>query len=260
MKYILAILMLLFAAAWAFAQAPSYTTNFPATENPISQGGKWLNGKKNGIVFNDMQTTPGLAFGTAVSPSGCPQTPTDCTDNTAVLTGSWSADQMAQGTVHTVNQTTGDGCTTFECGTIYEEVELRLRTTITANSITGYEINFRCTSNGSQYQQIGKWLGPVGQFAAVGNAVQGPGLHNGDVVKATIVGNLITVYINGVQVNQATDSTFPSGGSPGIGTFEINRGGATTTLSDFGFTSFTAAELGNTPPAPPTNLRITDIN
>jgi len=57
-------------------------------------------------------------------------------------------------------------------------------------------------------------------------------------VKATVVGQTITVYINGKQVLQATDSTFTSG-SPGIGFFL--HGSANN--ADFGFTSFSAANM-----------------
>jgi hypothetical protein len=41
----------------------SYSTNFPLTENPISEGGKWLTGKRDGIDWNDFRTTNGRAIG-----------------------------------------------------------------------------------------------------------------------------------------------------------------------------------------------------
>ena len=56
---------------------------------------------------------------------------------------------------------------------------------------------------------------------------RGQGLHDRDV---------ITAYINGVQVLKATDNTYTAG-SPGIG-FYIE--GATAVNGDFGFTTFTA--------------------
>jgi hypothetical protein len=67
----------------------------------------------------------------------------------------------------------------------------------------------------------------------------------GDVVKATIVGNVITAYINGVQVLQATDNTYATG-SPGMG-FYLQ--GTTGVNSDYGLTSFTASD-GSTLAAP----------
>ncbi len=132
----------------------TYITSFaspPAPENPISEGGNWINGATTGVGWGNVQTTSGLAFGTNVS--GAPP----FNDSTAVLSGTWGSDQAATATVHSVNQNPS----------IFEEVELRLRTTITPNSITGYEINFRCTSDGSQYIGIVRWNGSLNDFTYI---------------------------------------------------------------------------------------------
>ena len=65
------------------------------------------------------------------------------------------------------------------------------------------------------------------------------GCDRGDVVKASMIGNVITVYINDVQVLQATDDTY-STGSPGMGFFL--SGGPTSLNSDYGFTNFKASD------------------
>jgi chitodextrinase len=221
----------------------TYSTNFPHTENPISEGGNWINGKAVGLDWLNVQTTPGHAFGGGTS------TATPYNDPTAVLTGSWSSNQKAQAVVHTVNQNRS----------IYEEVELRLRTTISAHSITGYEFNFRATSDGSQYVQIVRWNGPFGNFTFL-DSKTGPGLHDGDVVTATAVGSTLTSYINGVQIVQVTDSTYASG-SPGMGFY--NQGGTLANNSDFGFTSYTATDnltSDTVPPSAPTNLAASVIS
>jgi hypothetical protein len=197
----------------------SYTTTFPLTEDPISEGCRWLNGFTLGIDWGNVQTTPGLAFGTVVS-GGPPYS-----DSTAVLSGTWPADQSAQATVHIGTPKSS----------IYEEVELRLRVSITPHSITGYEFNFRATSDGSQYAQIVRWNGAINDFTML-NGVTGPGLHDGSVVKATAVGNTLTAYIDGVMQVQATDSTF-STGRPGVGFY--NQGGTTSDNSNYGFSTFT---------------------
>ena len=199
----------------------TYSTTFPLTESVIAESGNWINGKASGVLWKDVSTIPGLAYGTE---SGS----TMYDDSTAILTGTWNANQMAQATVHTVNQNSG----------IFEEVELRLRTTITANSITGYEFNFRCTSDGSQYAQIVRWNGPLGSFTLL-DSRSGPGLHNGDVIKATAKGSTLTIYLNGTALYSVTDSTFASG-SPGIGFY--NQNGTTGNNKDYGFTSFSAAD------------------
>ncbi|MBS1865618.1 MAG: Ig-like domain-containing protein [Acidobacteria bacterium] len=214
----------------------SYTTTFPLTENPISEGGKWINGKTVGLDWSDVRTTPGLAIGT--------QTATVLyDDSTAILSGTWGPDQTTQATVYTVNQSTN----------LFEEVELRLRTSISAHSIAGYEVNFRCTPVGNQYVQVVRWNGPFNNFTLL-DSKAGPGLKTGDIVSATVVGSTISGYINGVLIVQVTDTTFTNG-NPGIG-FYLQSGTAAQE-GDYGFTSFTASDGGpadTIPPSVPTNL------
>ena len=64
------------------------------------------------------------------------------------------------------------------------------------------------------------------------------GVANGDLAKATIVGNVITAHVNDVQVLQATDNTYATG-RPGMGFF---LQGATGVKKDYGFTSFKASD------------------
>ena len=60
------------------------------------------------------------------------------------------------------------------------------------------------------------------------------GVKDGDVVEATIVGNVIRSYINGVEVLSATDDIVCRRAAPGIG-FNFGCG---DTYVDHGFTSF----------------------
>jgi hypothetical protein len=132
--------------------------------------------------------------------------------------------------VHSKNQTDSS----------YEEVELRLRSSISAHKATGYEINFRCLKDGGAYTQIVRWNGALGSFTYL-NAAGGAnyGVADGDVIKATIIGNVITVYTNGKQVLQASDSTYATG-NPGMGFYLSGTAGLN---QDYGFSSFTASEL-----------------
>lgn len=199
----------------------TYTTNFAATENPISEGGRWTNGKAVGLDWANIATTPGLAYGTETGNGGYD-------DSTALLTGSWGSNQTVEATVHSVNQTDN----------AYEEVEIRLRSAISANVNTGYEINFRCSQTSAAYVQIVRWDGGLGKFTYV--ATQGGvGVKDGDVVKATIVGNVITAYINGAQVLQGTDDTYTNG-NPGMGFFLGGMTGINT--KDYGFSKFKATD------------------
>jgi len=52
----------------------------------------------------------------------------------------------------------------------------------------------------------------LGSFAYLNTAERSQyGIANGDVVKATLVGSVITAYINGLQVLQAIDNSHTSG-------------------------------------------------
>ena len=42
----------------------TYTTNFPLAENPISEGGRWINGDVTGLDWSNVRTNAGLAYGT----------------------------------------------------------------------------------------------------------------------------------------------------------------------------------------------------
>lgn len=238
-KFIISLAIVVAIFSVSEANAKTLTTNFPLTENPISEGGNWINGKTVGLDWANVSTTPGLAIG---------QQPGTIKydDATALLTGSWGPDQSVTATVHTVNQNSD----------IFEEVELRLRSSLSAHRCTGYEVLFSCRNDAKAYVQIVRWNGPLGSFThlnAKGGA--GVGISNGDIVKATIIGNVITAYINNVQVLQATDATY-STGNPGMG-FYLE--GATGLNGNYGFTSFTASDSVTSPqkiPNPPTNLRI----
>jgi len=59
------------------------------------------------------------------------------------------------------------------------------------------------------------------------------GVKNGDLVEATITGNVIKGYVNGMEVISVKDDTFTEG-SPGMG-FNYGVGDSN---GDFGFTSY----------------------
>jgi fibronectin type 3 domain-containing protein len=218
----------------------SYSTNFPLTENPISEGGNWINGGTTGLDWGNISTTPGYAIGV----SGTAQ----YSDPTALLTGAWGPDQTAQATVRAGAVTVGP------------EVELRLRSSLSAHVATGYEITYSVKgSSFGDYAGIARWNGPLASFTSLASW-NGPqySVTTGDVVKATMVGNVITVYKNGVQLGQATDNTF-STGNPGIG-FNYLVHGSSTTNGDYGFTSFTASDGVSSIPSAPTGLTATAGN
>ena len=225
-------------AKWGLSSMPApgstgphgpYNTQFTRTENPISEGGIWLNGQTDGLDWTDVRTTPGFAFGTEIG--GNRPDPQEYDDSTALLKGNWGPDQTLQATVHAVNPN--------QDGKVWEEVELRLRSSISAHQCTGYEVMFRCSKISKAYCNIARWEGPLGKFTFL-KKTEGSqyGVKDGDVVKASMIGTILTVYINGVQIIQISDDRFTSG-NPGIGFF---LSGASGVIGDFGFTSFMATD------------------
>ncbi len=214
----------------------SYSTRFQTDETPISERGIWLNGKKDGIDWTDIVSRNGVAYGAVTrmgeyerrveqgnqGPDGLPEG--DYDDPTAVLTGSWGKNQHGKARVFSRNQT----------DKYYQEVEIRLRSSMTPHACTGYEVFWRCLKTEEGYAEIVRWNGRVRDFTSLKkNTGARYGVKDGDIVEATIVGNVIKGYVNGVEVISATDDTFASG-SPGIG---FNFGVGDTNV-DFGLTDF----------------------
>ena len=222
------------------APVRSYSTHFQLDEDPISEGGKWINGRKDGIDWIDIITRNGVAYGAVTrndfaerrveqgnlvssTPDGVvPEG--DYDDPTAVLAGTWGKNQHGKARVFSRNQTEK----------YYQEVEIRLRSTITPHSCTGYEVFWRCLKSENSYAEIVRWNGKVRDFTSLKKLI-GPqyGIKDGDLVEATVVGNVLKGFINGVEVISAVDDTFDEG-NPGIG---FNFGVGNTNV-DHGFTYF----------------------
>src|SRR5262245_17664776 len=213
------------------AISTSYTTNIPLIENPICEGGHWINGLTNGIDWANVATTPGRAFGTQTGLGP------NFADSTALLTGSWGPTQTVQAVVYIAS---GDSTT-------FEEVELRLRSSLSAHSCTGYEVNFSVKPN-NPYCQIVRWNGPLGDFTPLD--ARSVGVTNGDVVKATAVGSTITCYINNTAIFSVNDTTYPTG-NPGMGFYLQNGLGPAL---NYGFSSYTASDGTPTPTPTPTPI------
>lgn len=217
------------AAPAAEGRHGTYSTNFPRAESPISEHGRWSNGQTDGLDWANVRTRAGLALGTEIG--GSRPEPQKFDDSTALLTGTWGPNQTVEATVHSINPN--------QDGRVWEEVELRLRSSLSAHKATGYEIMFRCSKIAKAYCNIARWNGPLGKFTYLKNSGGSQyGVKDGDVVKASMIGNVITVCINGVQMVQTTDDTFKTG-NPGMGFF---IDGATGVNGDFGFSRFKATD------------------
>ena len=225
----------------------TYSTDFDLTENPISEGGAWLNGQADGIDWTDVKTSSGNATGTQNrSPDGV----TLYDDSVAVLKGTWGPDQSVEAVVHAANRT-GSGASGWGGNAFYDcihEVELILRGNVSAHGIFLYEINFSSRIDGSAYTEIGKWTGARGTFnqgflsQLWGSQYQ---VNDGDVVRASIAGSTIRVYLNNALIATATDTVEPiTQGNPGVA-FYTNVGCTGTAHNDdFGFKSIAVHASG----------------
>ena len=215
----------------------SYSSDFPNDESPISEGGMWLNGKTDGIDWADVEITNGVVHGgpsrmnvaeqraeqgnlddSDEAPAG------DYDDPTAVLTGEWGPDQHGKGVVHSVNPT----------DEFFQEVQIRLRSTIEPKSCTGYEVFFRCLKTDEGYAEIVRWNGAIGDWTSLERHAGAEfGVEHGDTIEATIEGSQIKGFINGREVISVSDDAH-TGGAPGVG-FNFGVG---DTGPDHGFSSF----------------------
>ena len=222
----------------------SYRTHFPRNEYPISENGMWLSGRKDGLDWSDVITKNGLCYGEVSGyryggvterrveqgnlPTGT-ATVGDYDDPVAVLVGTWGKNQHVTAKVFSRNPT----------DEYFQEIELRLRMTMRPHYCSGYEIFFRPLKTEKAYAEICRWNGEFkdGLFWTSLTRHEGPqyGIKDGDVIEATVEGNVVKGFINGVEVTSATDDAFTSG-APGIA-FNFGVG---YTNSDFGVTSFEA--------------------
>lgn len=171
---------------------------------------------KEGIDWYNVITKNGVAYG-AVSRGAY-------TDPTALLAGTWGTNQTVKAKVFSRNQTEKYN----------QEVEIRLRSKLKPNLCTGYEVFWRCLKTPRAYVEIVRWNGKVGDWTSLQKHTGAQyGVKDGDLVKATIVRNIIKGYVNGVEVISVTENTFKEG-QPGMG-FNF---GVQQSNGDFGFSSY----------------------
>jgi hypothetical protein len=200
----------------------SYRTGFRGNETPISEGGIWLNGKRDGIDWADVLMRDGCVYGEvtrmmakerrveqqvlgAGAAAGAAEG--DYDDPTAVLAGSWGPDQYGRARVFSKNQTDG----------YFQEVEIRLRSSIKPHWCDGYEVFWRCLKTEGGYAEIVRWNGKIGDFTSLKKLVgKEYGVQDGDLIEASVVGNVIKGHVNGKEMISAVDDKIKSG-SPGVG-------------------------------------------
>jgi hypothetical protein len=194
----------------------SYKTEFARSEAPISEGGLWLNGRRDGIDWCDVLVRDGVAYG-EVSRMRAAERRVEQASLGAGIEG-------APVGVFSRKQT----------DRYFQEVQIRLRHNMSAHFCNGYEVFFRCLRTDAGYAEIVRWNGRNGDFTSLAKLVGLQyGVQDGDLIEASIVGNVITGYLNGARMISVTDDKIASG-APGIG---FNFGVGDTNV-DHGLTYF----------------------
>jgi hypothetical protein len=198
------------------------------TENPLSEGGVWVNGGTVGGSWYNFRKSGGKCWGLQVL---------DERDATALVAGGtwattpWSNRQYATATVYI------DG----NPSAYLPELELRLRSNISSGFNNGYEIDWPIAGG----LQIVRWNGGAGSYNILQGGYSSPAFTTGDVVYAEIVGNIITAKVNGTTVATLDVSLFDgsviANGSPGMGHNHVGAIDGSEAL--YGFTAFAAGEL-----------------
>lgn len=201
----------------------SYSTNFPLTENPLSEGGIWIAGGISPPRTNP-QTASNHAYGTMTTFDG-----TNFPDSIAVLAATYHPNQSVSGTVW--NSGAVDGT----------EIELVLRGLISPASNTGYEVDI---VHIGPLVNLVSWNGPANNFTVLTSSTTNIDLSDGAVWFASIIGTVITVTCNGNSVlswDTSGDAFKISSGSPGLGFWNQTTSSVNSPL--FGWKHWQAAEL-----------------
>lgn len=239
------VLILLILTPLMFAR--TVTKTFTTTENPISQNAQWINGGAIGGSWKNIRIAPNYAFGTQTGANSCSGPGDNCDDSSAIIGGPWGINQTITGVVHVINA---------GANAAFEEAELRIATTITPSSVTGWELNCSVVI-GNPYMQLVRWNGALGDFSPL--TASGVGCADGDVMKIVRTGTGTSSNLTAYKALAASPTTFVQQfswtdtgcsaawcllpGSPGLGFFiQTVTGTAAAANAEFGMSSLTATD------------------
>ena len=228
----------------AIADNCGHLTTFGTTEDPISEGGIWLNGETDGTNWSDVAVDSTIGGGIAYGADFVDGDKARYADPVANLKTSYitfNDDQWTEGVVYRFPG--------YSNPSDKHEIELLVRWEITAGNIRGYELLW--AEEGEM--AIVRWEGPAGQYqtvkATLDNAIPGQAV-TGDVVRFGVTGQdpniTFSVTLNGSPVAildgwvDASAGTRWGSGQPGIG-FWPTPG---STLNKYGWSSWQACNDG----------------
>jgi hypothetical protein len=207
----------------------TYDTLFPLTQNPLSEGGQFVNGGTDGVSWADMRSDGVHGYGTQVTHAD----PPTYDDSHAHLIG-YRPNHWCEGTLYINGSTTG------------LEANLFIRQQITANNSRGWEINLYL---GGPALHIVRWEGALASFTDLtpSGITTNCVFTNGAVWYAEVIGSTLTVMCNGVIVHQR-DLTQDAGnywatGNPGLGHYATQHFGPNAALANVGWSRWRAGEF-----------------
>ena len=214
-----------------------YSTNFNAIENPLSEGGIWLNRSSFWTRAANFNLGGGVEVVSGTQIIG-PRDEADHYNDSYMLLDT-NKFNIGPDCFVEVDVYKAPGLD----NTVSHEIELLLRMSDITGSPKGYEVNL---SGLGGYQEIVYWDGlstdSFFHYRSNGGSSGGNGTSNstGDVFRAEIQGTNMRTYINGTQIQSIT-VTDVSSGTVGIGFYRgLNGAGS---LGDYGITGFRAGNL-----------------
>lgn len=221
----------------ALTPSGSYSTTFPNTENPFTDGGRILQGGTDGLDWQNTRSTPGKLFGVAASAGF-----DDCTCCLKTLQG---VNPLYHYSRVIISRTGGYTPPSTH------EVSIVAGVSISGHVIDLYEFIFPFAST----LQAVRWRGAVGGFVVNGdagwpNVPTGAGFtdaQDNDVCEVRFDGRSgtpnLTVHVNGSQVLAVTDTTGSkiTSGQPGASFFA--RAGTGLDMASYCIKSWEAGSL-----------------
>jgi hypothetical protein len=222
------------SASTPCAASKTYTTNFPLTENPISEGSAWTSIAPE-LTRVQTELIGGIHVAHGTQQDSDTHAPYD--DSVATLTG-FPQDHSIQGTVWVSPSITATPNREIELHLRWSEGHPPVQRYYGVFTVTGYEININQADQYFYLYRFGEQNPLAGSSVNVGTP------KTGDVFYAQITTNpdgsaRIIVKWNGVTCIDFTDTTPILGGNPGIGFYRD----AGAPNNQYGFSSITATGL-----------------
>lgn len=200
------------------ASTNSYSTNFDATENPLSEGGVWINGSivqgGTNLTLTNLQSGGGLGYGTQSSGG---------VDDSIALCNAYTstANQKVNGILRCPS------LATMNAATASHEILIVLRATFTSTNFAMAVATLGYSNTGRYFQcsrNLQGWTG-IGELdlASAGGWSGDPGFTDGMAYSFEVTNQTYKFILGGSTLINVTDDNsgggFLTSGRPGIGAF-----------------------------------------